>query len=226
MAKRTNNRAWWTAFVLLALGCGGRAEEQRNAGVSGAAGSEAASGSSGIAGAGSSAAGSPSVEVGSTAGAGSGGSPPGVGPIDTTGLPTELPMDCVGPMSLPRLVLPCKVGMGPLYALECYDSGGGTAVTGSIQFPTLYTLLNQPVEIPSASFPSEPTYGEVTVDGVRYRGVLHGTAVFSQIDPIGRAFVATLTGGRITWTGINDQTLAFTCTIPSTPFWAVAGNFL
>jgi len=134
-------------------------------------------------------------------------------------------MDCVGPMSPPRLALPCKVGRGPLYALECYDSGGGTALTGSIQFPTLQTMLNRPIQIPSAAFPPVG-YGEVTVDGVRYRGVLNGTAVFSQLDPSMRAFVATLTGGQITWTGINDQTLTFTCTIPSTPFWGIQGNFL
>ena len=132
-------------------------------------------------------------------------------------------MNCVGPMSPPRLALPCKVGTGPLSVIECYDSGGGTALTTDVLSSTLCPLLNQPVEIPSASFPPEPSYGGVTVDGVRYRGVLQGTAVFSQLD--GRAFVATLTGGRITWTGINDQTLTFTCTIPSTPFWAVKGNF-
>ena len=136
-------------------------------------------------------------------------------------------MDCVGPMSPPRLVLPCKVGMGPANALECYDSGGGTALTGVILFsPNLEAILNQPVQIPSALFWVRPSYGGITVDGVRYRGVLNGTAVFSQLDPAGRAFVATLTGGRITWTGINDQTLTFTCTIPDTPFWAVKGNFL
>ena len=167
--------------------------------------------------------GAPSVAV---AGATSGGSPPGVGPIDTTGLPTELPMDCVGPMSPPRLALPCKVGMGPANFLECYDLGGGTALASITLLPTLYKMLNQPVEIPSSVFSSGPTYGEVTVDGVRYKGALHGTAVFSQFDPSMRAFVATLTDGRIIWTAINDQTLTFTCTIPTTPFWAVGGNFL
>ena len=132
-------------------------------------------------------------------------------------------MNCVGPVSPPRLALPCKVGTGALNFIECYDSGGGRALTTDVLSSTLCPLLNQPVEIPSASFPPVQSYGEVTVDGVRYRGVLQGTAVFSQLD--GRAFVATLTGGRITWTGINDQTLTFTCTIPDTPFWAVAGNF-
>jgi hypothetical protein len=206
MSQWTTHRASWMAFVLLAAGCGGRAENQVSGGGGGAG---AASGAASIAVAGSSA----------------GGTPPGIGPIDTTGLPTELPMDCVGPMSPPRLVLPCKVGTGAANVLECYDSGGATALTSVLLLSTLYTRLNQPVEIPSASFPSEPLYGGVTVDGVRYRGVLHGTAVFSQLDPAGRAFVATLSGGRITWTAINDQTLTFTCTIPSTPFWAVAGNF-
>ena len=220
MSKGTNHRASWTAFVLLALGCGGRAENQVGTGVSGA---EATSGAPTIAVAGSSAGGSPSVEVGGAVGAG--GSPPGVGPIDTTGLPTEFAMDCEAPLSPPRLVLPCKVGTGGPSALECYDSGGGTALTSFITFPALEAMLNQPVEIPSSLF-APASYGAVTVDGARYRGVLHGAAVFSQVDPAARAFVATLIGGRITWTGINDPTLTFTCTIPSTPFWAVAGNFL
>ena len=132
-------------------------------------------------------------------------------------------MNCVGPVSPPRLALPCKVGTGPLNFIECYDPGGGTALTTAVVSSTLCPLLNQPIEIPSASFPSMQSYGGVTLDGVRYRGVLQGTVVFSQLD--GRAFVATLTGGRITWTGINDPTFTFTCTIPSTPFCALKGNF-
>src|SRR5437763_1612403 len=108
-------RISWMAVALLVLGCGGRSEEQGSAGVSGTG---AASGAPGIAVADSSA----------------GGSPPGVGPIDTTGLPSELPMDCAGLMSPPRLALPCKLGgsLGGANALESYDLGGGTALTAMV----------------------------------------------------------------------------------------------
>lgn len=205
MSKRAIEISW-TAITLLALACGGKAEEQGSAGVSGAA---AVSGAAGNAGIGSSA----------------GGSPSGIGPIDTTSLPSELPMDCVGPTSPPRLALPCKLGssLGGGNVLECYDLGGGTALTGLIPFAQLQTRLDQP--IPFAPFEGS-NYGKVTVDGVQYRGVLQGNVIFSQIDPPARAFVATLTAARITWTGINDAKLTFTCAIPDSPFWAVKGDFL
>ena len=203
MSKGTTNRASWTAFVLLALGCGGRAENQGSAGVGG---SDAASGSPGVAVAGSSA-----------------GGTPGVGPIDATGLPTQLPTDCPDMTPPPQLALPCKVGMsltsgngpGSISVLECYDLAGETAPPSSpappvlsttIPFGALPTMLNQPVQIPFASLPqvlpSGPVYG------------LTGTVIFTQVDPVGRAFVARLTGGKLAG-----------CTIPDTPFWAVKGDF-
>lgn len=145
---------------------------------------------------------------------------PGVGPIDATGLPTELPIDCAGMTSPPQLVLPCKIGgsltgaegPGSSNVLECYDLAGGTAVASIIPFGNLPTLLNQPVQL--GAFPRAPGAGIK----------LSGTAVFSQVDSVGRAFIARLTGGEITWTGANDQTL--TCTIADTPFWAVQGGFI
>lgn len=85
MAKRTTNRASLTAFVLLALGCGGRAEDQVSASVGGAA----------------PAGGAPSIAV---AGSSAGGSPK----------PAALPMDCPGGVAgttfPPQLALLCKVG--------------------------------------------------------------------------------------------------------------------
>jgi hypothetical protein len=195
MIKGTTKRASRIAFVLLALGCGGRAESQLSAS---AGGGEAAGGS-------------PSTAV---AGSSAGGSAPGVGPIDATGLPTELPIDCPGMTSPPRLALPCKVGQalngregpGSYNALECYDPAGTTALSIIIPFGNLPTMLNQPVQL--ASFPPAPAGSN-----------LSGTVVFSQVDPVGRAFVARLTGGTILWFGV-------TCTIPDTPFWAVQGGFL
>jgi hypothetical protein len=202
MIKGTTNRASWTAFVVFALGCGGRAENQVSAS---AGGSDAASGSSGIA----------------VAGASAGGAPPGVGPIDATGLPTQLPTACPDIASPPELLaLPCKVGgpiNGPdgpesLNVLECYDLADETAAPSGqdraalaiiIPFGRLPTMLNQPIQL--ASFPPAPPSGS---------GGLTGTVVFTQVDPVGRAFVAQLIGGKL-----GD------CTVPDTPFWAVAGDF-
>ncbi|HEY3665214.1 MAG TPA: hypothetical protein VGL19_04405, partial [Polyangiaceae bacterium] len=72
----------------------------------------------------------------------------------------------------------------------------------------LPTMLNQSVHIPFA-LPQVPGGGLS----------LTGTVVFSQVDPAGRAFVARLSGGTISWMGV-------TCTIPDTPFWAVRGDFI
>jgi hypothetical protein len=198
MIKGTTNRASWLALVLLALGCGGRAENQDTASTGG---SEAAGGA-------------PSVDV-----AGSSGSvsTPGVGPIDASGLPTELPIACPGLTSPPQLALPCKVGMsltraegpGSINVLECYDLAGNAAFSTTIPFGNLPTMLNQPVQIPFASLPQEPSTGSN----------LSGTVVFSRVDPVGRAFVARLIGGAMPWMGV-------TCTIPDTPFWGVQGGFI
>jgi hypothetical protein len=201
MIKGTTNRAFWTAFVLLALGCAGRAENQVSAS---AGGSEAASGAPSIAVAGSS--------VGGT---------PGVGPIDATGLPTQLPIDCPNMTSPPQLALPCKVGgslnggpdgTGSYNVLECYDlanetpapSGGDRPMLAVvIPFGNLANMLNRPVQL--ASFLPAPPTGS---------GGLTGTLVFTQVDPVGRSFVAQLIGGKL-----GD------CAIPATPFWAVKGDF-
>jgi hypothetical protein len=88
----------------------------------------------------------------------------------------------------------------------------------TIPFGDLPTTLNQPFQIPFA-LPQPPQigYGGEHVD-------LTGTVVFTQVDPIGRAFVARLTGGIIPWVGANGEPI--TCTIPDTPFWAVAGDFI
>jgi cytochrome c553 len=69
MIKGTTKRALGMAFVVLALGCGGRAEIQVSTGVGG---SEAASGSPGIAVAGSSAGGARGIEISGVAGSSTG----------------------------------------------------------------------------------------------------------------------------------------------------------
>jgi hypothetical protein len=196
MIKGTTSRASWTAFALLALGCGGRAENQ----VSASAG-------------GSSAAGAPSTAIGEVTGS---SGTPGIGPIDPTGLPTQLRIECPG-TSPPPLALPCKIGntVGGANFLECYDLAGKTALQSIVLLTELVELLNEPVPFPTESIP--PPLGSEILK-------LTGTAVYTQVDPVGRAFVARLTGGVITWVGgPNGETL--TCPVPETPLWAVAGDF-
>jgi hypothetical protein len=72
-----------------------------------------------------------------------------------------------------------------------------------IPFGNLANMLNRPVQL--ASFLPAPPTGS---------GGLTGTLVFTQVDPVGRSFVAQLIGGKL-----GD------CTIPATPFWAVKGDF-
>jgi hypothetical protein len=196
MIKGTTKRASWTAFVLLAMGCGGRAENQVSAG---AGRSDATSGSPGIAVAGSSA-----------------GGTPGVGPIDPTGSPTQLGIDCHSVTSPPSLALPCKVGL-PIgdNVLECYDLAGRTALQSFIPFGELATMLNQPVQFPFVSLPPPPGSENLS---------LSGTLVFTQVDPVGRAFVAIFNQAEFTWAGPDNET--FSCALsPGSRFWAVAGDF-
>ena len=87
--------------------------------------------------------------------------------------------------------------------LECYDLSGGTALSVIIPFPKLAKMLNRPIQF--ASFLPAPPPGS---------GGLTGTLVFTQVDPVGRSFVAQLIGGEL-----GD------CTIPATPFWAAKGTF-
>jgi hypothetical protein len=101
--------------------------------------------------------------------------------------------------------------------------GGGTALTAMIPFAALEPMLDKPIQF--ASFQGT-NYGSITVDGVQYRGILQAVMVVSQIDPPARAFVATLTAARITWTGIKDPALTFTCAVPDSRIWAVKGDFI
>jgi hypothetical protein len=211
MIKGTTKRASRMAFVVLALGCGGKAETLVSASVGG---SDAASGAAGVAVAGSSAAGAPTIhdEIGRIGGAPAiGDGTPGVGPINPSGLPTQLPVDCPGMAPPPQIALPCKVGMSATTynPLECYNLVGNPVFSFVFPFASLSTMLNQPIQLASF-FPGPPG------------NIVSGTLVFSQIDPVGRAFVARLTGGTISWTA-NEEPI--TCTIPDAPFWAVAGNF-
>lgn len=186
----------------LLVGCGGRA---------------ATSGEPSSSGAGASATGSARVAA----------MTPGLGPIDQTGLPTELPIYCAkSAPAEPRLKLPCQagIGIGALSVVECFDLDDQSTLSFGVSFDNLPALLNRSVQIPFDSVPGVPTGGPGTlIEGVSYTGQLSGTAVFSQVDVVGRSFIATLSNAQIAWSG-SDGT-QFSCIVPSTPLWAVAGDF-
>jgi hypothetical protein len=197
----------WACGVIFVVGCGGRANAPDTDAAAGA-------GASGFAG-------SP-TEVG---GASSSAGAPGVGPIDTTGLPEAFPEPlCDGPLKSIHLVLPCKVGM-PLSAfnvVECYDTAGRTALSFEIELAKAASSIGQPLPFSSA-FPHVPTTS-LEVGGVNYTGTLQGTVTFTQVDPAGRAFVASLTRPSVAW---KDATGTETdCDLDPMELWATPGNFL
>jgi hypothetical protein len=91
----------------------------------------------------------------------------GIGPIDASGLPVELPMKCEGKAAQITLKLPCALGQnlaGPgtmkpgLHVLECELAGASGHPATSLMIPLelLPELLNQPVHLPFENIPSPP----------------------------------------------------------------------
>jgi hypothetical protein len=108
MIKGTTNSASGMAFVVLALGCGGRAENQVSAGVGG----------------GEAAGGAPTIDINIPA-----GSTSGIGPIDATGLPAELPMHCPGLTSPPQLA--CCHAKSEVRSYRQWQTGRGVLTSSN-----------------------------------------------------------------------------------------------
>lgn len=172
-----------------------------------------------------------------SAGAAAGGAeaaPPGVGPIDADGQPDALPMNCEERTESLAFKLPCLLGQNlsgqsdqPGYhVVECELAGmpAQTAVSFIVPLERLPELLNQPVNIPFDGIPGPPPSLGVALDAEHFVGALSGIVTFTQVDVGGRAFVAHLEQGHVTWTG--DQGTSFACSTLDGPFWAVAGSFL
>src|ERR1700690_406959 len=167
-------------------------------------------------------------------------SPIGIGPIDASGQPSEIVMNCPGAVGTVALSLPCQVGQsltgaGPneINVTECDLVSGLQFTTGhlppiSVMTPlgALPTLLNLPLRIPFDNVVAPPPggYGELPgYPGEHFSGSIAGTAVFSQVDPVGRAFVGRLQQARFDWAG--NQGDSFSCAVADGPFWAVPGDF-
>ncbi len=166
----------------------------------------------------------------------------GVGPFDASGLPTALVMTCDGAAPTVSLALPCLLGQNlanpatpaGLNVLECQLAESPDAPLGVLSFiiplASLPAMLNQPVIVPFANVEAPPpsTSGDggliAAYPGEHFSASLNGTAVFTAVDPDGRAFVAQLQQATFVWTG--DRGDQFSCTVSNGPFWAAPGGFL
>jgi hypothetical protein len=167
----------------------------------------------------------------------------GTGPIDASGQPAALAMNCPAAMGLVALALPCHLGE-PLsgasggasvlvcatYASDapsgCRSAEGTGAISFLVSLLRLAAQLNQPLALPSDEFSALPQPGSCELPGYpgeTFTASLSGTVVVSQVDPEGRAFVGQLAQATVAWTG--DRGDAFSCDVADGPFWAVAGNF-
>jgi hypothetical protein len=150
-------------------------------------------------------------------------------PIDASGAPSELVFTCEGTPARVAVQLPCKVGYGlsghdipgqpaaGSNVTECELSGYPGRVVFSLTIPlgALPGLLNRPLQIPGDFGPPEPA----VVPGLE---LLEGTLVFSQVDPIARAFVGRLHDVKAAWGA--DPMVA--CSLQDATIWAVPGRFL
>jgi hypothetical protein len=211
----------WVGGAVLIVACGGRAHAPET---------EASGGGAGSAGASTASAGA--LDAAGTTSAGA----PGVGPIDTTNLATEFPdPSCAGPLASLHLALPCKVGMrlagaaeGGFAVVECYDMSGRTALNFSIELGGAARSIGRSLTLPFDSLDGTPLLRlppiAIEVDGVQYTGILKGSLTFEQVDPAGRAFVAYLARGYVTWTDPTEKET--NCELDPMRLWATAGDFI
>ncbi len=165
---------------------------------------------------------------------------PGVGPIDASGQPTALVMACDGMTTAVSVKLPCLLGHNlsgtdaPGYhLLECQISGApdtisptDVAISMIVPLVNLPMMLGQPVSLPFEGIPPPPGPGSGQIAGYPgegFVGTLTGAAVFSQVDPVGRAFVGQIQQAHVTWSGDRGDSLS--CSVVDGPFWAVPGGF-
>jgi len=167
---------------------------------------------------------------------------PGVGPFDASDLPASLVMTCDGVAPTVSLTLPCLLGLNldgtatpaGYNVLECQLAQSPDAPLGVLSLivplANLPAMLNDPVIVPFANVPAPPpsltgSGGLIAAyPGEHFSASLSGTAVFSAVDPNGRAFVAQLQQATFVWTG--DRGDQFSCTVSNGPFWAAPGGFL
>ncbi len=147
------------------------------------------------------------------------------GPIDASGAPTALVMNCRGPRLQLAFKLPCAVGLNPLNVTECYPLGGDSRDTRPIlgfmlPLATMAAHLDEPIRV--ADFPA-PRLAELTADGIAYDLTQLGTLTVSQVDTVSRAYVGRLQSIEFSATADGS---AIVCSADDAPFWALPGSFL
>jgi hypothetical protein len=231
MTDRRTTNSWGTLKPMVLLmtgivGCGASVLEPPqsvDASGAGAGGSLAGPGASeagaGIGGAG----GSSATRDAGEAGSGDGPQMPSLadGASIAPGLPEFL---CGGDVGAVQFELPCHMGMGPIYSVECAtDHGNVNFFAASFSGGAIYQVppLNQPITF--KAFFSNPDAGIVS-GGMAFRlSGFFGTAVFSDYSITTRAFLGRVLHADSTWTAQDGATID--CPMDNGLLWAIPGNF-
>jgi len=147
-------------------------------------------------------------------------------PIDASGLPTSLPMDCNGGAAPIAFQLPCAVGIAPLNVTECYALGDNErhpVLAFMVSLGYLAAHRNEPINL--SDFPPPPISAVVVAGGVDYgpTPTHRGTLTISQVSIAERAYVGRFS---VEFTGRADGGTTIVCSAADAPFWAIAGSFL
>jgi len=146
-------------------------------------------------------------------------------PLDGSGVPTSLVMDCSGAAPI-AFKLPCAVGQSPLNVTECYavDSGPSYSLPVLVFIVPLAYLAshrNEPIDL--SAFPSAPYGMPLVAGGVPYGPTHQGTLTVSEVNITERTYVGRLKG--IEFTGRPDGGRPIVCSATDAPIWTVPGGF-
>ena len=175
-----------------------------------------------------------SVPGAESADGGAGGQTPGIGPFETDGLATAMPLNCPDRSETLAFKLPCAVGQNfvgsadqPGYhVVECELVGTPSQVALSFVLPLrdVPKWLGKTVALPFEGVPPPPPGLGVQLGGEIFSGSLTGDIEFEQADVKGRAFVAHLQRGKVIWSGAQGD--SFECSTIEGPLWAVGAWFI
>jgi hypothetical protein len=149
-------------------------------------------------------------------------------PIDTSGLPTALAMNCGGSASSIAFKLPCLVYPDPtLNATACFAFDDGSphphpVLLFWVPLEYLAAHRNEPVNLSDIPQP-QTTLSPLISSGVEYRLTRIGTITASQVDIVAHTYVGRFQS--VEFTGKGDGGDAIVCSATGAPFWAVPGFF-
>lgn len=157
-----------------------------------------------------------------------------VGPVDLTLAPASVAMTCDGAAGTVTLVQPCLVGMDlraagemvpGIHAVECRLADGAHPLAWSFLLP-MAMVAHDPghvLQIPGES-PTVPNLADsITLGSVQAKlTTVTGGVTFSRVDPVGRAFAATI-DAKAVWKPTSGPDI--TCDLRG-PLWGAPGDFL